>query len=87
MRVSSNPTGGEKRSNMLVTGLQDSSCGAEGNRTPDPFHAMEVLCQLFRFRGAKPSSIRTYVPEGAGGDDNLATFESFSVTFIERNRQ
>ena len=22
------------------------SCGAEGNRTPDPFHAMEVLCQL-----------------------------------------
>ncbi len=21
-------------------------CGAEGNRTPDPFHAMEVLCQL-----------------------------------------
>ena len=21
-------------------------CGAEGNRTPDPFHAMEVLYQL-----------------------------------------
>ncbi len=21
-------------------------CGAEGNRTLDPFHAMEVLCQL-----------------------------------------
>ena len=39
--------------------------GAEGNRTPDPFHAMEVLCQL------SYSPVRRY--DDTSGPDGLKT--------------